>query len=362
MKHIYFILVLVISLNIGVLYSRGMSNYDKTLYLLDYDKTLYVLDGIIGKREATMYLSIENNTGNFYGKYYYNDEKKFRYLVDGNLNKRLILLREISGIENYDIKETVTPVFRGRFNRTKMTFTGVKLDKLLDEKDKFNFALYKKYPVNIIRSVLDKNSSDINFLYESLILNNPEKSESINKINNRLNNKNYFDILYNNFKEYKSEYKKKFGKDYKNTWSYEKTYDIIYMDTKILSILEFDYSTTGAAHGTYSFLPSVFNLETGGIINTQVTNFINDINNDRLILLMREKLRNSSLYFEYDKIRLNSSFYFDADNVYFVYNIYEIASYASGITTLRFSYEEIKPFVRRDSIFWYLFEKEETYE
>lgn len=188
------------------------------------------------------------------------------------------------------------------------------------------------------------------------MLNNPKQSSSISKLNNKLNNKNYFDILYNNYQAHKVKYKKEFDEDYRNAWSYEKTYEVIYMDKKIISLLEFDYSTTGGAHGTYSFLPSVFDLKNGNIINTQVTNFIKDINDEEIILLMRGKLREKSRYFEYDKIRLNNSFYFGTSNVYFIYNIYEIASYAVGTTTLEFSYYEIKPFVNPDSAFWYLFE------
>jgi len=348
LKQIYFILILVIIISTKMLSPIDMGNYHKSLY---------VLEGSIGKRKATMYLSIENKSGKIYGKYYYNDEKKFINIVDGNVNDKLILLREIRQLENYDMAENLTPILRGSINKKKTIFKGVRFNATTDKKDKFSFKLSKNYPVNIIRSELDERDKDNLFiLYESLVLNNPKQSSYISKINNQLNNKNYFNILYKNYREYKAEYKEKFNEDYRNAWSYEKTYEIVYIDKKTMSLLEFDYSTTGGAHGTYSFLPLVFDLETGDVVNDYVVNFIRDINNKDLLLLMREKLGDKSRYFEYDKIRLNNSFYFDATGVYFIYNIYEIASYASGTTTLLFTYDELMPFVKPSSVFWYLFE------
>ena len=353
LKQVRFILILLI-----ILSSKMLSPID----IDSYNKSLYILEGNIGERKATMYLNVENESGKLYGKYYYNDEKKFMQLVDGNINDRLILLREIDRLENYEAKESVTPIFRGSINNKKMIFKGVRFNATTDEKDKFTFELSPNYPVNIIRTHLDKREKNNLFiLYESLILMqskeiNSEQIYYINKINNQLNNKNYFNILYKNFQEYKSEYKKKFNEEYRNAWSYEKTYEVTYIDKKIISLLEFNYSTTGAAHGTYSFLPSIFNLETGDIIDNDVTNFIRDINNKNLLLLMRTKLSEKSRYFDYNKIRLNNSFYFTSDRVYFIYNIYEIASYATGTTILEFTYPELMPFVKPSSDFWYLFE------
>lgn len=348
MKQIYLILIVVIILNTKMLSPIDMGNYDKSLY---------VLEGSIGKRKATMYLSIENESGKLYGKYYYNDEKKFIHLVDGNINDKLILLREIGQLENYDMSENLTPILRAKLDKKKITFKGIRFNAQTDEKDKFSFELSENYPVSIIRSELDERNKDNLFiLYESLVLNNPKQNSYISKINNQLSNKNYFNILYKNYKEHKAEYKEKFDEDYRNAWNYEKTYEIIYMDKKIMSLLEFDYSTTGGAHGTYSFLPLVFDLETGDVANDYVVNFIRDLDNKDLLLLMREKLGDESRYFEYDKIRLNNSFYFGTSSVYFIYNIYEIASYASGTTTLEFSYDELMPFVKPSSVFWYLFE------
>ena len=358
MRQIYFILILIIILSTKMLSPIDMDSYNKSLY---------ILEGDIGKRKATMYLNIENETGKLYGKYYYNDEKKFRQLVDGNINDRLILLREIDKLESYEMKESITPIFRGSINNKKMTFKGVRFNAQTDEKDKFTFELSQNYPINIIRTHLDKRDKDDLFiLYESLILIASEQNQSkesidkqthsIDKINNQLNNKNYFNILYKNFREYKSDYKKKFNEEYRNAWSYEKTYEVTYIDKKIISLLEFNYSTTGGAHGTYSFLPSIFNLETGDVIDNNVGDFIRDIDNKNLLLLMRTKLSEKDSYFDYNKIRLNNSFYFTSDRIYFIYNIYEIASYANGTTILEFTYPELMPFVKPSSIFWYLFE------
>ena len=44
-----------------------------------------------------------------------------------------------------------------------------------------------------------------------------------------------------------------------------------------------------------------------------------------------------------DQIPLNDNFYFDKENLYFLYNQYEIAPYAAGPVLIKIPFKEIKP-------------------
>lgn len=80
---------------------------------------------------------------------------------------------------------------------------------------------------------------------------------------------------------------------------------------------------------------------------------------DKLILLMRQKLiawikyttgddsAGSEFYFDFESIRLNANCSVDTSGVTFIYNQYEIAPYSSGIIRIKFTYDELKPFVKK---------------
>ena len=43
------------------------------------------------------------------------------------------------------------------------------------------------------------------------------------------------------------------------------------------------------------------------------------------------------------EIPLNNNFYFDQENLYFLYNQYEITAYAAGTVLIKIPFTEIKP-------------------
>lgn len=62
-------------------------------------------------------------------------------------------------------------------------------------------------------------------------------------------------------------------------------------------------------------------------------------------------------YNDFEDIRLNSNFHIDASGITFIYNQYDIASYAFGAVPITFSYDELKPFVKKSSKLYYLFKQ-----
>ena len=60
-------------------------------------------------------------------------------------------------------------------------------------------------------------------------------------------------------------------------------------------------------------------------------------------------------YFKFDEIRLNSNFHLGVDGITFIYDQYEIAAYVFGAISIKFSYHELKPFLKKSSKLYYLF-------
>lgn len=140
--------------------------------------------------------------------------------------------------------------------------------------------------------------------------------------------------------------------DFPQTWEQNS-----YM--KMLSLLN-DYITvqykadgyTGGAHGYYNELYRVYDVKT----NKQIT--LADILKVRDAkiwsrILMDQFLKNDLERGQAEmllvkEIPLNDNFYFDQNNLYFLYNQYEIAAYAAGPVLIKIPYTEIKPFLTQD--------------
>ena len=55
---------------------------------------------------------------------------------------------------------------------------------------------------------------------------------------------------------------------------------------------------------------------------------------------------NESILFEADKLDKTENFYFDNQNLYLVYQPYEIASYADGIVTIKIPFSELQDWMK----------------
>ena len=140
--------------------------------------------------------------------------------------------------------------------------------------------------------------------------------------------------------------------DFQQTWeqnSYMKKF------SKLNDFMTVQYKSdgyTGGAHGYYNELYRVFDVKT----NRQV--HLGDILKVRDAKIWSRILMDHFLKNDLDQgqaqmllvkeIPLNDNFYFDQDNLYFLYNQYEIAAYAAGPVLIKIPYSEIKPFLTQD--------------
>lgn len=131
------------------------------------------------------------------------------------------------------------------------------------------------------------------------------------------------------------------------TWSQNSAMKIFSKADDMLTVIYLSDGYSGGAHGYYNEAYRVFDLKT----NKQLS--LNDVikNQDAQVwarILMTHFLKNDLGVGQAEmllvkEIPLNNNFYFDKNNLYFLYNQYEIAAYAAGPVLIQIPFAEIKP-------------------
>ncbi len=355
------------------------------------DETLYILSGKIdNKYPITMYLTIDNDTDMISGNYYYNKHRKIIYLQAGELdNKSEVILREyfddekgnsissgeFRGAIKYDKDEGV--IFKGIWYNDKQSLDFI---LRLDKNSKINEIKTADYEYEFISELKsDTTTPEFTSGFSILEISNHKNLVGIKKINKYL--KNFFDAN-NLYLEWVDEMKN-LAKNYPNysfdsdrdSWIIQSLFSNTYTDNISLSLVNEQYAYTGGAHGNTDYKSLIFYISSGKLIDGKVTDLIIDINDKKLIKLLRKKLINHAKimmgggnstdqitdddakdnYFKFDEIRLNSNFHLGVDGITFIYNQYEIAAYVFGAISIKFSYDELKLFVKKSSKLYYLF-------
>lgn len=362
----YFVLLLLI-------FSTGLFAEEPTVSAIE---TIYILEGPIDdKASITLYLNIESdfeeNTKTVSGKYYYNNIGDFFYLGESVLENTSTLTlkafstsrdayRNTNSIGEFKGTFSDDSVFKGRWKSVKNSFDFELKPRdtaVIQEIEITKYSFSKKndfYPV----------TSTFEFNTESFQIANPKKISSIEKLNKELSKLGDFDDEY-------SSWKKILADEIGVSYTFITSYDFIYADNRLLSLEYQEWSYTGGAHGNGYVTPIIYSLGSGKILDKRVDDLISNGGDDKLILLMRQKLKEGMInmadtqldenqfYFDFETIRLNNNYSIDDSGVTFIYNQYEIAPYSSGIISIKFRYDELKPFVKKTSPLWYLFEKED---
>ena len=152
---------------------------------------------------------------------------------------------------------------------------------------------------------------------------------------------NYFSETKKSLKDY--------SPDFKQTWTNNSKMAVFSNTNDFLTLVYTGDGYTGGAHGYYYKKFKVFDLKNNktlqlsDILTKQdaeiwsrilMDNFLkNDLENGQSQMLLVKK------------IPLNNNFYFDAQNLYFLYNQYEIAAYAAGPVLIKVPLSDIKPFL-----------------
>jgi len=300
--------------------------------------TLYILEGRIDKKyPITMYLYIDKNRGKAEAKYYYDNVGEFLYLDDGVLSDNsTILLKQTNSDEVIKGSIDKNMVLKGVWSNSKKSYSielKPNINRKIDEIEIESYLLSK-----------DEFSFRSNFIK----IGNPKKISGINKINKKLKDK-YDSNIKDSIKD-------------KDLMRFSDGYNIEYIDNTIISLNYDEYSLyiDSGAYGSSRSLPTVYSIDSGEVLNS-IDDLFLSVDNPRLVALMQKKLKdlfdgNTDIYnIGFENIRLNNSYYVDATGITFVYNQEEIAPHAAGIIRIKFSYQELKPFVKKTSKLYYLF-------
>lgn len=131
--------------------------------------------------------------------------------------------------------------------------------------------------------------------------------------------------------------------DFPLTYQYDLKIQVVFHNDKYITIKNENYDYMGGAHGNYSTLYYVFNTKDGSKVQ------ISDIQADTVLLVNTAKqlfynkkalntnvpINEQGFWFEKNEFKLNDNFGLLNDTLVFVFNPYEISSYAEGQTELK---------------------------
>lgn len=154
----------------------------------------------------------------------------------------------------------------------------------------------------------------------------------------------YYDEQKISLKDYKPEFSQ--------FWNMTSAMKMISNQNEFLTIQYTGDGYTGGAHGYYYENYKVFDLKNNKTL--QLTDVITE--EDSTVwnkILMDNFLKNDSENGQAEmllvkEITLNKNFYFDQENLYFLYNQYEITAYAAGPVLIKVPLGDIKPFLNSD--------------
>lgn len=321
-------------------------------------KDFYFLKGNIGNTPISMYLYRDNNN-NLTGKYYYDTIKQI-IDIKGSINGNRFHLDE-------NVNERVIGSLEGEVS-SEMVFTGnwVSADK--NNTFSFSFSLDNNYPINkikIINARLDikDDSGSFESSRDAIIIENDKNIKAINRISldvddtKSINEEKIIETLNNLISSQYNTWKATITENDK--FNMQKNIDISFIDENIISFSLYNYSYAGGAHGIYNIQPNIYLISSGKKIGLSVSELIDDVADIDLINLMRSKLTkdmSESDFFDFNSITLSDTFDITPTGIKFMWPAYKISDYSHGIIEIEFRYSELKPFVKQDSVFMYLFE------
>ena len=146
---------------------------------------------------------------------------------------------------------------------------------------------------------------------------------------------------------------REYGEDSTN-FSSVSTFDIDYIDEKIIVLGNYNYLYSGGAHGTYSNDGVAFSLTSGEQLSNEASTLLKDAGDTRLLSLVNARLSEEYGDSIEDNVAL-SKFKITSSGIEFYWGIYEIAPYAVGIVRINFTFAELAEFIKEDSVYAYLF-------
>ncbi|MAY22694.1 MAG: hypothetical protein CMC74_07940 [Flavobacteriaceae bacterium] len=150
-------------------------------------------------------------------------------------------------------------------------------------------------------------------------------------------------------------------RDHKNEFEFDMAYEAnvsvreSFKNDRFLSLEMRSYLFTGGAHGYGSVLFRNFDLETGALVDTQ--SLFNDWEAFQKLAekAFREQhevpskgsINATGFWFEKDRFYVPELLGFTENGLIFIYNQYDIASYAAGQITVEIPWKEIQPLLNK---------------
>ena len=143
---------------------------------------------------------------------------------------------------------------------------------------------------------------------------------------------------------------KEYTPDFEQIWDENSYMKVFSNQNDVLTISYENDGFSGGAHGYYNILFKNFDLKTNAVI--QLSDIFMDINKVdwNKILMKNFKNPDQKEMLLVDKIPVNNNFYFDSQNITFVYNQYEITAYAAGVVEISIPFAELKPYLKPEFI------------
>ncbi|TVQ76371.1 MAG: DUF3298 domain-containing protein [Flavobacteriales bacterium] len=144
---------------------------------------------------------------------------------------------------------------------------------------------------------------------------------------------------------------------YDMPWEMERYVNIRFNRFGLISVIVSDYAFTGGAHPNSFWLKRVIDLSTNDILSWKdfvnadqhkaFTDFVERRFRKEFNINENESWEDAGFWFENDRFFLPIDFGIDASGMHFLYNVYEIAPYASGPITLSIEWNDVLPFLRK---------------
>lgn len=212
-----------------------------------------------------------------------------------------------------------------------------------------NYAkIFFEYPV-ITKAANQQVKDSIEKYVKETFLNNyfgNAKSKSLDEM---------ADSLFKDFKSFQEEFK-----DSPQSWEIEGTTAVNYNDHSIVSLQTDTYWYLGGVHPNELSLLVSLNSENGKRINfsdifregfeSELNRIAEKIFRKDKKLSATEDLEKAGFWFNDNKFVLNENFGIKNNGLVFYFNSYEIAPYSDGPSEIFIPYDEIKNFIKEESL------------
>lgn len=121
--------------------------------------------------------------------------------------------------------------------------------------------------------------------------------------------------------------------------NYVNTTSITYNKNGLVVAEDYNYVYSGGAHGNYGVSYRTYDISLKKLVSFY--DFFSEEAYDTLLPLIEKEIKIRDIFTFDDSIFVTDNVYFTEKGVMFVYNPYEIASYAQGIITVFLSYDKI---------------------